>query len=148
MKKPGDNAGDLICEQRGNGVADLMILRRARPLKKIIVRERLQPRRLAHGQAAALGRIVVDEIMSVLGYVRGNGGGRTAPELDAEPVVKHGAGDGFGHVFMVGQKFNGKMFQSGRLFHQPGELGGKQVAVQILANMAARGVIAKTGNPD
>ena len=69
IKIGGDNFGDLVRQQGGHGVADLVILLRARPLKKVIVRERLQPRRLADGQAAALRRFRVNKIMAVLGDV-------------------------------------------------------------------------------
>ena len=79
--------------------------------------------------------------------MRGNRRGRTAAELDAEPVVKHGSIDGLIYVIMVGQQCGRKMFQAGCLLVNSGILGGKKVAVQILADVATRGVIAESGQP-
>lgn len=57
-------------------------------LKKVAIREGLQPRSLADRQAAALRWVRVDEIMTVLGYVAGNSGAGSVIALHPEPVSK------------------------------------------------------------
>ena len=75
-------------EERRNGVADLHILLSAIAFEEIVVGKRLETRGFPHGQAAALLRVRVNEIMPVLGDVAGDGRGRLAPQLDTETVGK------------------------------------------------------------
>ena len=68
----GHNLGNLACQIGRYGIADLMVLLRSVPAEEIVVGERLKPCCLAHRQAATLHRIRMDEVMPVLGDVRGN----------------------------------------------------------------------------
>ena len=65
---------DLVGQQRRHGVADLMELLRTVSLKEVIVRKGLKPCGFSHGQTATLRRIVVNEVVTVLGDVTGHGG--------------------------------------------------------------------------
>lgn len=57
---------DLPRQQRRHGIAHLLVLLRARSLENVIVGKGLQTRRLAHRQAPALRRVVVNQVVSVL----------------------------------------------------------------------------------
>lgn len=67
-------ASDLAGEPGRNGIAYLMILLRSVSAKKVVIRERLKPCRFTHRQAAALHRVGMDKIVSVLGDVRSDRG--------------------------------------------------------------------------
>lgn len=58
---------DLVRQQWGHRIADLLVLGRAVSLEEIIVGESLQACGLSYRQAAALPEIGVDEIMAILG---------------------------------------------------------------------------------
>lgn len=57
-------------------------------LEKIVVRERLQTGGLSDRQGAALLRIGMDEVVSILGNMAGNGSCRFFETLNPEPVGK------------------------------------------------------------
>lgn len=59
--------------------------------ENIIVRKGLESRCFAHGQAAALRRIGMDESMAIFGNVAGDGGARLIAQLDAESVGEFAA---------------------------------------------------------
>lgn len=108
-----------------------MVLLGARPLEKVIVRERLQPRRLADGEAAALCRVVVDEVVTILGDVGRDGCGRPARALHAEAVVELGVLQRLSDVLMLGQQLRGKIFEQRRAVVNAGEGRDKEVAVKV-----------------
>lgn len=81
-----DHACDLERQERRDSIAYLMILHGAWTAEEIVIREGLQPRRLAHRQGADLSRVGVDEIVSVLGDVAGHGAGGAITHLDAEAI--------------------------------------------------------------
>src|SRR4051812_41648885 len=88
LKKIGDDVGNLPSEQRRHGISNLSVLFRSWPLEKIIVGKSLQARSLPNGQASALARVVMNEVMAVLGNVGSNGRGRTAFDLNPEAIVE------------------------------------------------------------
>lgn len=59
--------------------------------EEIVVREGLKAGRLAHGEAAALHRIGVNEVVPILRDVAGDRGRRLPGELDAEAIVENAA---------------------------------------------------------
>jgi hypothetical protein len=64
---------NLARKKRGHGIADLNKLLRAIALEKVIIRKSLQASSLPDCQAAALRGIGMDEVMTVLGDVTGDG---------------------------------------------------------------------------
>ncbi len=77
---------DLVGQIWRHGVADLMILLRARAAEKVIVREGLQPGSLADSQRATLSRIRVNEIVAVFRDVTGYGCRRSSCHLGSEAI--------------------------------------------------------------
>ena len=80
------NFRDLFCKLGRNGVSDLMILCRARPREKVVVGEGLKARRLPHGKTAALHRVIMDEVVTILRDVGRDGGRNLMRELHSEAV--------------------------------------------------------------
>src|SRR3546814_17652731 len=66
-----------------------MILRRPVSLELVVVREGLEPGDLPHGQASALRRVVMDEVVTVLTDVRCDRGRDLVGKLDPEAVIEH-----------------------------------------------------------
>lgn len=87
-----DNSCDMGSKIRGDGVSDLMVLGRPGTAKKVVVGKGLQTGRLANGQAATLGGIVMDIVMAVLGDVAGDCGRGSAGKLYPEPVREQAVG--------------------------------------------------------
>src|SRR5690606_8989801 len=69
-----------------NSVANLDVLRRTISQEDVVVGEGLKPRGLPDSQTPALGRIVVDVIMTVLRDVAHNGRCRPIADLNAETI--------------------------------------------------------------
>ena len=83
-----NDIGQLSGEEWGNGIADLVVLLRLVPLKEVIVGKRLKSRRLADGQRSTLRRIVMNEVVTILGDVAGHSRGRSICQLHLESVGK------------------------------------------------------------
>lgn len=66
VEKLVDHLGDFSREHWRDRIAHLAVLLRPIAFKEIVVGEGLQPRRLSHGQATALRRIVMDVVVPVL----------------------------------------------------------------------------------
>ena len=77
-----------MCEERRNGVAHLDVLLRARPVKEVVVRKRLETRHFSHGETPALTRIWMNEVVAVLRQVARDGCARAIGELHAVAVVE------------------------------------------------------------
>ena len=65
-----------------------MKLLRPVPLEEIVVGKCLQSSGLAHGQAAALRRVIMNGVMTILGEMAHHRRRRLVCKLDPEPVVK------------------------------------------------------------
>lgn len=82
---------DLPSKKRRHRVSDLDILLGPVAQEQVVVGEGLQPGGLAHGQAAALHRIGMNEVMSILGdMARYRSRGRVG-QLDSKSVVEDAA---------------------------------------------------------
>lgn len=66
-----------------------MVLRGPRPQETVVIREGLESGGFPDSEAPALRRVVMDEVVAVLGDMRRDGGGGTVGKLHAEPVRKH-----------------------------------------------------------
>ena len=88
LQQVGDYFGYLIREQGRHGIAHLIVLFGAVALKEVVVREGLETGRFADGQAAALGRVVVDIVMSILADVAYYCAGRSVFRDYGKPVGK------------------------------------------------------------
>lgn len=113
FKDLGNHIGKLVCQKRWNGIAHLPELIPPVTLEEIVVWERLQPGSFPDSQAAALMRVGVNKIVTILGQMRGDRGGRVIPNLYPEAVSKiaHTSlfiRDGIG---MVWPKHSGKFMQ-------------------------------------
>lgn len=60
------NFGNLSGQVRGHGISHLYILLRSISFKAVVVRKSLNSGRLTYSQRSALGRVIVDEVVSVL----------------------------------------------------------------------------------
>ena len=83
-----EGPGDLIGEERWNGVAHLNVLLRARAMKEVVVRKRLETCYLSHGEAPALTRIRMNEVVAVLRQVTRDRCARPVGELHPVSVVE------------------------------------------------------------
>ena len=79
---------DLPCKERRNCVSDLDILLGPIAEEQVVVGEGLQPSGLAHGQAPALHRIGMDEVMSILGDMARYGSRGRVGQLDSKTVIE------------------------------------------------------------
>ena len=70
--KLGEKAAQKLLKKRGYRIAYLDILLCPMAAEKIIIRESLYPCSLSDGQAPALGRIIVDIVVTILADVRSN----------------------------------------------------------------------------
>ena len=66
MEQGCNDPGNFSGQDGRHSIANLMKLLRSVTLKEIIVRERLQSRRLPDGEASALSRVGMNEVMSIL----------------------------------------------------------------------------------
>jgi hypothetical protein len=71
-----------------HGISDLNVLLSPIALKKIIVRKRLKPGGFPHCETSALKRIRVNEVVAILGDVRGNRCRRLLPNLYPESILE------------------------------------------------------------
>lgn len=67
-----DNAGNLSRKKGGDRIADLRVLFCPVSREEVVVRKCLQAGGLTDGQAPALGRVMMNEVMPVLGYMGNN----------------------------------------------------------------------------
>jgi hypothetical protein len=65
LKEGRHNVRNLVCQEGRDSIAYLLILVCARPFKEVIIRKGLEASDLAHGETAALRRVVMDEVMAV-----------------------------------------------------------------------------------
>ena len=138
-----DDLTNLLGEQWWHSIPNLLVLFSARSFEEIVVRKCLESRRFANRQASGLRWIVMNEVMSVFGNMRGDCGRGATPGLNAKTVIEHTAGNGGCHVRMFGQQRVGKILQTWSLIVCAGKLGGKQIAVQVLTDVASGCVVAK-----
>lgn len=82
---------NLPCQERRDGIPDLDVLLRPIAEEQIVVGEGLKAGGFADSQAAALPRIRMDEVVSVLGDVAGNGCRGFLRQLNPESVIEHTA---------------------------------------------------------
>jgi hypothetical protein len=144
LKHLGDNFGDLPGQERGHGVANLLVLFGTGSFEEIVVRERLDAGRLPDGEAAALSGVVVDEVVAVFRYVGCNGCRRVAGELNVKAVVECAIPEGFWHILVQGEQLSRKVFENRRAAMHPRERGGEQVAVEIASHVQAAAVVANS----
>jgi hypothetical protein len=71
-----------------DSITNLMVLLCSATLEKVIVWKRLKPRGLPDSEAPALRWIVMDKIMTILGYVASYSGCWSVCELYSEAVRK------------------------------------------------------------
>lgn len=69
----GNDGSNLCCQERGDGISYLVELLGTVTLEEVVVWEGLQPCSLSDCQAAALHWIVMDEVVTILGDVTGDG---------------------------------------------------------------------------
>ena len=81
-----DDLSNLSCQERGNGVANLDVLRGPWPFKEVVVRECLEAGSFPHRQTPALSRVGMDIVMPVFGNVSRYRRCRAHPRLYAEAV--------------------------------------------------------------
>lgn len=136
---------DLVRQQWGHRIADLLVLGRAVSLEEIIVGESLQACGLSYRQAAALPEIGVDEIMAVLGDMRCDGRGGVVVQLDAETVGElHGFQiGGISDVLMRGKQICRKILELGGSAMHLGKGGAEQITVKVLRHMGARSMVGE-----
>ena len=77
---------DLSRQQGRYGVTDLGVLGGSGPFEEVVVREGLNPGSFPDRQAATLGRVVVNVIVSIFGDVAGYSRSRVAFNLDSEAI--------------------------------------------------------------
>ena len=145
VKTCGNDLCDLVRQQRGYRIADLLVLGGAVPLEEIVVGEGLQACGLTHRQTAALPEIRVDEVVAVFGDVRCDGRGGMVVQLDAETVGElHGFQiGGIGDVFMLRKQICGKILEFGGSAMHLGKSGAEQITIKVLRHMGSRGVVGE-----
>lgn len=131
-----------MCQQWRHSVSDLLILLRAGPLEKIIVRERLEASGLADGETTTLGRIVMDEVVAVFGNVRGNGCGGAVGHLNTKPIIKLPVRQGLGDVLVVWEQLWREVSKQRRAAVDSGEGGGEEIAVKVRPDVKPGTMIA------
>ena len=122
-------------QQWRHRIANLMVLLCARAFKEIIVRKRLQSCRLAHSEAAALSRVVVNEIMAVLGNMRRDGGCGAASHLHAESVIEFAFLQSRSNIFVIREQRHWKVVEQRRTVINTAEGRYEKVTVKILADV-------------
>src|SRR3546814_9798653 len=86
-----------------------MILRRPVSLELVVIREGLEPGDLPHGQASALRRVVMDEVVTVLTDVRCDRGRDLVGKLDPEAVIEHLPRAGEFHILMRSEEHTSEL---------------------------------------
>lgn len=99
-KEIEDNRCYLSGEPRRNRVAYLRVLFRAVTLKKVVIRERLKAGGFTHRQATTLGRVGMDEVMTIFGDMGYNSGRWLSGNLDPEAILEWNIL--IGHVVVIG----------------------------------------------
>lgn len=130
---------NLAGQKRRHGVSYLDELLGSIALEKVIVWKRLQPRGFAHGKTAALSWVGVNEVMSILGDVTGDGRGRKFPELDPETVGELACFP----VAVIRCEVTREILRLWRYSRDAAVEGGIEVAAQIGKHMAACFVVWK-----
>lgn len=82
----GDAPSDLPSEERRYRITDLLVLQRSRTAEEVVIWEGLETGSLADRQASALGRIVVNIVVSILRDVRCHRCGGFPPQLNSKSV--------------------------------------------------------------
>src|SRR5262245_19407005 len=72
----------------------------------------------------------------------GYGGRWPVPKLDLKAVIEQLTSQGFGDIFMQGQKRARKILQLRRFSVQLGETSGKQVSMKVPEHMGTRCMVA------
>ena len=83
-----ERQGDLVRQERRNGVAHLNVLLRAGPMEEVVVRKRLETRHFPHGEAPALTRVRMNEIVAVLRQVTRDRCARAIGKLHPVAVIE------------------------------------------------------------
>ena len=81
-------SSDLIRKIRRDGIADLDVLLRAAAVEEVVVRERLKTGHFPDGEATALARIVVNEVVAILGNVTRDGGAWAVGDLHSVAIIE------------------------------------------------------------
>jgi hypothetical protein len=140
------NLRNLAGEERRNRVPDLAVLIRSCAFEKVVVRKRLEPSGFADGEAPALKRVWMNEIVPVLGDVRGNSCCRHRTALDAKAIVKEAVRQRLLYVFMTRQKRRWKISELRRDAMNRRVTGRKEITVKIFFDVTTRLVVAHTSN--
>lgn len=88
LQKVPESPRDLVREVRRDGIAHLNVLFRAAAVEEVVVRERLKAGYLPHRETAALTRIVMNEVVTILGDMTRDGGAWTFGDLHPVAVVE------------------------------------------------------------
>jgi hypothetical protein len=83
-----NDLGNLNSEEGGDSIPNLDVLRRSVAQEHIRIRERLQSSGLAYCEASALGLIMMDKRVSILGDVARNSHAEGIPKVHAESILE------------------------------------------------------------
>lgn len=131
----------IIAGYYGGWIGTLYILLGAVSQKRVVVGKCLQPRGLADGQAAALGRVRVDEIVPVLGNMAGDRRRRAVGKLNPEAIIEFAALP----VAVIGSQGCRKIRGPGADAEDKAIAGGKQIAGKIGGHVSPRVVLRQVG---
>lgn len=132
------SAGYLLCEKGRNCVADLRVLLGSVPFEEVVIGKRLDSRRLANRQAAALGNTRVNKIMPVFCNMCRDRRCWITCNLYTEAIHERRPGHSLPDVTMLWKQEARKVSQlRSTIFHLRVRCG-KEITVQILPHMATR----------
>ena len=125
-----------------DGISNLLVLLRPWPLKKVIIGKRLYTGRLTNRETPTLFRVIMDKVMPIFGYMRGDGRRGPSSYLDAETIIKLPGFERLGDVFMFRQYLSWEVIQHWGTTVNSRERSRKKIAMEVFCKMSPGRVVA------
>ena len=113
----------------------MSVLRGPWPAEKVIVGKCLKAGCFPYRKAAALGRVMMDVVVPVLGNVTGEGCRWRSGNLYPKPVCEQASGKCLVYIGVFGKQLSREIFERWGFTMLLGIAGTKQITMKILCDM-------------